>query len=58
MKSPEDGNMVNGDNAALRSGLDATTMNPVEEEKRALRRVDWHCLPLIFCYYLLNTLDR
>ena len=27
-------------------------------EKRALRKVDWHILPVVFLFYLFSFLDR
>ena len=27
-------------------------------EKRALRKVDWHILPVVFLFYLTSFLDR
>lgn len=27
-------------------------------EKRALRKVDWHVLPVVFLFYLFSFLDR
>jgi hypothetical protein len=35
-----------------------TTTYTLEEEKRIIRSLDWHIMPLIFLLYSLSVLDR
>ena len=37
---------------------DTSTVYDVAAEKRALRKVDWHIVPLIFLIYMFSFLDR
>lgn len=36
---------------------DSTVSNAVAERK-ALRNVDWHVLPIISLYYIISVIDR
>ena len=38
--------------------LAPTTTYTLEEEKRVIRSLDWHIMPLIFVLYSLSVLDR
>lgn len=57
------GKLLDGDDFQNEiTGFDASHMGAratlsVEEEKRLLRRIDWHLLPLLAVMYMVKTID-
>lgn len=59
--------MVNGEKVIIAQAehiegggriLAPTTTISAEEEKRVIRSLDWHIMPVIFLLYSLSVLDR
>ena len=58
MPSSGSDNGRSSEKRALKGSEDTATPDDTAAERIALRKVDWHILPVIFLYYMISFLDR
>ena len=58
MSSNDSEDSKDSDENVAQEPEESSTTTDAAAEKEALRKVDWHVLPIIFLLYLVSFLDR